>query len=62
MAFHTYSPLFGTFSCNSYLERFINQIHGETTSVWSYLEKSRDKFINENYIYTIKVGLETKTN
>lgn len=56
LAFHTYSPLFGTFYCNNYLERFINRIYGKSNSVWAYLDASRDKFLNGNYIETDKVG------
>ena len=46
---HLYSCLFGTFLCNSELERNTANIKNETISIWSYINSNMHQFINPLY-------------
>ncbi len=46
---HSYSCLFGTFLCDSVVERVIDHIEERTFSLWSYLNKNNREIIN--YLY-----------
>ena len=50
LAHHTYSSLFGTFLCNSALERKEHRVHEQTRSVWNFLKHHPHKF--NNLLYT----------
>ena len=50
LAQHTYSSLFGTFLCNSALERKEHRVQEQTRSVWNFLKFHPKKF--QNMLYT----------
>ena len=49
LAQHTYSSLFGTFLCNSLLERRQHRVAEETKSVWDFLSSNPYNFCNLLY-------------
>ncbi|VDM21322.1 unnamed protein product, partial [Hydatigera taeniaeformis] len=53
LAIHAYSGLFGTFLCNSELERQENQCASRTCSIWAYLNPNYNWSII-NYLYEEK--------
>ncbi|EUB64235.1 Myotubularin-related protein [Echinococcus granulosus] len=53
IAIHTYSGLFGTFLCNSELERQENRCASQTCSIWAYLNPTYNWSII-NYLYEEK--------
>lgn len=46
---HLYSCLFGTFLCNSELQRINEDLKNKTVSLWSYINSNRQKFLNPLY-------------
>eukprot|EP00094_Tigriopus_californicus_P000837 TCALIF_00809-PA protein Name:"Similar to MTMR3 Myotubularin-related protein 3 (Homo sapiens)" AED:0.09 eAED:0.11 QI:0/0/0/1/1/1/3/0/1109 len=46
LARHTYSQLFGTFLCNSLMERKKYEVQAQTRSVWTFLRQNPRKFRN----------------
>lgn len=49
LCFHSYSCLFGTFLCDSAVERVNEHIEERTFSVWSYLNDKNKEMINHLY-------------
>lgn len=47
---HLYSCLFGTFLCNCEQERFKEDIHSKTVSLWSYINSQLDEFSNPFFV------------
>lgn len=46
---HLYSCLFGTYLCNSELQRVKEEVRTKTVSLWSYVNSHLDDFINPLY-------------
>nr|XP_046916559.1 probable serine/threonine-protein kinase pats1 [Dermatophagoides farinae] len=55
LVYHSYSCLFGTFTCNTVQERRSYQVYEKTISLWSYFEMNRANFINYLYLPTLEV-------
>ena len=53
MAIHTYSGLFGTFLCNSELDRLQSTSSSQTCSIWAFLDPNFNWSII-NYLYEEK--------
>ncbi|KAI1293543.1 Myotubularin-related protein 3 [Halotydeus destructor] len=49
IAHHINSCLFGTFMCNTMSDRFNEEINCRTYSVWTFLDISRNQFVNPYY-------------
>lgn len=49
LCFHSYSCLFGTFLCDSNLERVNEHTNERTFSIWSYLNEKNSQLINHLY-------------
>ncbi|XP_036353686.2 myotubularin-related protein 1 isoform X1 [Ochotona princeps] len=47
---HLYSCLFGTFLCNCEQQRFQEDIHTKTVSLWSYINSQLDEFSNPFFV------------
>ena len=47
---HTYSGLFGTFTCNNAQERYNEKVYQKTVSFWAYVENEKENFINYLYL------------
>jgi len=56
LAQHTYSSMFGTFLCNTLLERRRNTVSEKTRSVWDYLEHHHVKF--RNFLFETRLTKE----
>lgn len=50
LVYHTYSCLFGSFTCNNVQERVVHQVYTKTISIWAYFSLERNSFINYLYI------------
>jgi len=49
LCYHSYSCLFGTFLCDSVIERVNDHIEDRTFSIWSYLNDKNKEIINYMY-------------
>jgi hypothetical protein len=49
LCYHSYSCLFGTFLCDSSIERFMQHTEERTFSVWSYLNEKNPDVVNHLY-------------
>eukprot|EP01117_Protostelium_nocturnum_P015191 TRINITY_DN5858_c0_g3_i1.p1 TRINITY_DN5858_c0_g3~~TRINITY_DN5858_c0_g3_i1.p1 ORF type:complete len:1023 (+),score=305.38 TRINITY_DN5858_c0_g3_i1:105-3173(+) len=47
---HVNSGLFGTFLCNSYTERVLNKVFEDTYSLWTYVNRNMESFLNSSYL------------
>ncbi|KAJ6242848.1 myotubularin-related [Anaeramoeba flamelloides] len=54
---HLYSGRFGTFLFNSELERVTNVLNQNTYSIWNYLEKKKNKYLNTYYFKSHEILL-----
>ena len=54
---HLYSCLFGTFLCNSELQRNNQQIRLKTVSLWSFINSNVNSFINSLYCLEIQKSI-----
>lgn len=50
LVYHSYSCLFGTFTCNTVQERMERHVYEKTISLWSYFELNKNSFINYLYL------------
>lgn len=53
LCYHSYSCLFGTFLCDSNIERDIEHTYERTFSIWSYLNDTNTEIVNQLYDDTI---------
>ena len=53
LCYHSYSCLFGTFLCDSNIERDVEHTDERTFSIWSYLNDKNTEIINQLYDETV---------